>query len=171
MSNERKMGELWLTTLFSGKNVNVNLLLIVRHSERNLDDICPLSSCARYYLIIIAFSAETNQTLIATCHYLTSFRAISVLTDNKRCDNFSKISIHELVNKGLVQHQTSKGSWMVISNSAWIEYNDLDVPIANTVETEDCSAFSRGLEASFLLVSLEDNEVICWLAKRWLASF
>ena len=171
MSNERKMGELWLTTLFSGKNVNVNLLLIVRHSERNLDDIRPLLLlCA--ILFDYAFSAETNQTLIATCHYLTSFRAISVLTDNKRCNNFSKISIHELVNKGLVQHQTSKGSWMVISNSAWIEYNDhLDIPIPNKIETEDCSAFSRGLEAGFLLVSLEDNEVICWLAKRWLASF
>ena len=115
-----------------------------------------------YYLIIIAFSAETNQTLIATRHYLTSFRAISVLTDNKRCDNFSKISIHELVNKGLVQHQTSKGfEWSFqtlheLNTMIWM-YQFQTQYIQRTVR----SAFSRGLEAGFLLVSLEDNEVIC----------
>ena len=146
MSNERKMGELclWLTTLFSGKNVNVNLLLIVRHCERNPDDICPLSSsCARYYLIIIAFSAETNQTLIATCHYLTSFRAISVLTDHKKGWQFLKNFYTRTCKQRLGTTPNVQRFRMVISNFAWIEYNDLDVPIPNTIHRD------RGLFSIF----------------------
>ena len=153
MSNERKMGELWLTTLFSGKNVNVILLLIVRHWERNLDDdICPLLLCAilfDYHCVFRWNESNVNCNMSLFDIFQSNF----CVDWQQKVWQFLKNFYTRTCKQRLGTTLNVQRFRMVISNSPWIEYNDLDVPIPNTIETE-VQHFQGALRPVFCLCLL-----------------